>query len=70
MYILIILILIALEIGIVCLLRAIQNKQWKKFVESTIVLKDTITFVVNGKEYEYNPKNNFEEWFKKISKTT
>ena len=70
MYILIILILIALEIGIVCLSRVIQNIQWKKFVEDTIVLKDTITFVVNGKEYEYNPEDNFEEWFKKIFKTT
>jgi hypothetical protein len=70
MCILIILILIALEIGIVCLSRIIQNIQWKKFVNNTIVLKDTITFVVNGKEYEYNPKDNLEEWFKKISKTT
>jgi hypothetical protein len=70
MYILIILILIALEIGIVCLSRIIQNIQWKKFVNDTIVLKDTITFVVNGKEYEYNPKDNLEEWYKKISKTT
>jgi hypothetical protein len=70
MCILIILILIALEIGIVCLSRTIQNIQWKKFVNDTIVLKDTITFMVNGKEYEYNPKDNFEEWYKKISKTT
>jgi hypothetical protein len=70
MYILIILILIALEVGIVCLSRVIQNIQWKKFVNDTIVLKDTITFVVNGKEHEYNPKDNFEEWCKKIFKTT
>lgn len=70
MYILIILIFIALEIEVVCLLKARQNKQWKKFVKDIIVLKDTIAFVINGKEYEYNPKDNFEEWYKKISKTT
>ena len=43
----------------------IQEYKWRKYVKETIIIKDTITFTINGKDYEYNPNESLEEFFKK-----
>lgn len=43
----------------------IQEHKWRKYVRETLVTKKTITVTINGKKYEYNPNENFEDFCKK-----
>lgn len=44
--------------------RHIQEYKWRKYVRENIAIKETITVTINGKDYEYNPNENFEKFFK------
>jgi hypothetical protein len=45
-----------------------EKRKWKKFIDIVFPLKDTITISINGKDYEYNPTEDFEEFMKNITK--
>lgn len=54
--------------ALMMLWQIMEKRKWQKFVDATIPLKDTITISINGKDYEYNPTENFEEFMKNITK--
>ena len=52
----------------VMLWQIMEKRKWKKFIDTVIPIKDTITISINGKDYEYNPTENFEEFMRNITK--
>ena len=42
-----------------------EKQRWKKMVKTVFPLKSTITFTINGKDYEYDTNDDFVIFFKK-----